>query len=556
MDGIADISPMARACSITQTYASSDTFFALIPQSYRQYYFNVVRPLQQFYDGYVYGLHTTEGGVFSTRLYPSLCDGLANKVVGSKARFKAGSGEKDMKAINFVSHEWEPRAKFIMNCRRSANYAYGFGTSLIKLNRAFDGFLWADSCRLDDFMFDVDAEGNLTSVSCLVRAYSTTQSDLSNPNSQNSPETVSYFLVEHRYFKGKVSMQKFDLNGKSVWFKVGGRQPMVSYEVSRVWGANAQSHQLGQTQQNVSWADLPDDIQKAINRDYSWVLVGKEMSLPFKEGCLGAWLVQSQDYDGCAPNMPFGKAIGRDILTELGSYDIAVSYQNRDIHNGQGIVYRNKQTDMSDLVKTQVIGPNPATAGQVLPAGVGGASPFAPTASNVQTVEGDPNSKPFANQFELRSQDWIQTEDNILRKIAAKIHMSPKVIMATLASDGVSQKTATEVDSDDDATIDWVDTQRGIFEPIFNQVLEAVLSYYGYVGNVDVCFGSSAKSRHVLLQDLAAEKEHGWTTDEEAIRELHPDEDEEQIAKRIREAKAEKEAEQANKPLFPDLGGN
>ena len=100
MDGIADISPMARACSITQTYASSDTFFALIPQSYRQYYFNVVRPLQQFYDGYVYGLHTTEGGVFSTRLYPSLCDGLANKVVGSKARFKAGSGEKDMSAID------------------------------------------------------------------------------------------------------------------------------------------------------------------------------------------------------------------------------------------------------------------------------------------------------------------------------------------------------------------------------------------------------------------------------------------------------------------------
>ena len=541
------LSAVAAACLISKVYTTSDAFFANAPSQYQPYYFQVVRKCQQFYDGFVPSLHNGPDGIFSTRSAAALCSGFSNKVIGGKIGFRKGAGSGDSETVSWLSHRWAPQNDFTTFCRQSVEYAYAFGTTLIKLNRDASGNYWPSCSRLDDFVFSCGGKDDLRETKSLVKAYSSTAS-------KGDSKGLSYFMIERRFFQGSLGYESWIKDGVRYLFPNDERIPCVEYQVVLVDPAQGtQTHNL-QTATPQAWDDLPDDVKDSIKKDYGMFKVGEPARLPFANGCLGAWLLKSKGYDGSAPNMPFGQSVLRDIFTELAELDIIASFQMRDIHNGTGTVFTPKQYDMSDLAPAVAVD----QAGNQITVRVGDLSaPYAQRPSNFQTLPGDPDTmKPFCNQFALRPDDWTKLCDHAMRMIATKLNTSPKVISASLAP-AMTEKSATEVDSDDDATTDWTELQRSILSEPFNRMIECLLSVMGRVGNAEIRFGNiGLRSKSKALDHIIPELEHHLITRADSIRELNPELDEEQVKQKIAECESEEANDRLSQPVLPDLNGN
>ncbi len=530
---IADIqTAVANAVSLSKTYSSNDSFFSNAPEVYQPYYHSIMRKNQQWYDGYVPGIHDNTDAIYSTHLASAICSGLANKTVGSEIGFKMGSGSTDREALEFISHHWAKEVKFQTFCRQAIEYAYAMGNSLIKLNSDNQGNLYPSAVRGDMYVFTEDNRGNLTDLKCLVDVSSSTD------NAQDS-----FMLIEHRYLETCTEAKKWtSSDGKTFVFEIGKQYPYVEYQVIKCAVAIGGKHgETVYTTSNVKFEQLPRDVQVAINKNYGAYKIGQKIPLPFKSGCLGAWNLKANGYDGNCPNMPFGKSILKDIWVELAEYDIYTSFCDKDVNNGQGTIYTPKSMDISDL-QIPVADDNGSTL-----------MPYSDTLKkmkNQQVMDGvDPDKvKPIVNQFALRANEWESLQDNCLRRMSAKLHMSPKVIASFLGKEQV-EKTATEINSDDDSTIDWVKTQRSIFKPCFDDMIECVLTKMGKVGNVVVRFGNIGnKSRNLLLSELIPMLQMHLITHEEAMRELFDDKDENQLNELIDKSLKEKK-EELGEPL-------
>jgi hypothetical protein len=138
-----------------------------------------------------------------------------------------------------------------------------------------------------------------------------------------------------------------------------------------------------------------------------------------------------------------------------------------------------------------------------------------------------------------------------------KVHMTPKTLSSSLAeAQGGAPKTATENESEDDATIDWISLQRGIMAEPINQMIECLLSVTGHTGNAEVVFGNiGLRSETKVLQDCSLSVQNHFMTRADANRKLNPDLDEEQLTKKIAECEAEAKADAENAAVFPKLDG-
>lgn len=540
-------SAVANAVALSKTWGGGDAFYAVAPSVYQPYYMSVMRTSLQFYDGYVPGIHDNSDGIYSTRMAAAICGGLANKTVGADISFRSGSGKENRADLEYVSHIWSKEVGFQTFARNAIEYAYAGGTALIKLNLDSYGRQYPTAVRGDLFVFSEGAKGELLDVRCLVRTYLNTDAD--------NTDGDSYLLIEHRYLKDEIETVYWTNSlGERYAFKTTHRYPYVRYEVVRAspGGTNKTADSV-YSATRLEWKSIPYCVQKAINADYGNYVINKEMRLPYKEGYLGAETLKANGYDGNCPNMPFGKPILKDCWVELCEYDIYASFCDKDVNNGQGQVFTPKSYDISDLGqinKTLV-----DQFGQVIP--TADYSRNYRKVVNMQTIDGaDPDKvKPFCNQFNLRSEDWERLQDNCLRRMAAKLHMSPKVIASFLGKEMV-EKTATEVNSDDDATIEWVKIQRSIFKPKFDRLLEAMLSKEGRIGNVVVRFGSiGAKPRKSKLDELAIMLKYHLTTREEAMREIFEEMDENQLNELIEKSNEEKEKDSVLLPNLEDYGG-
>jgi predicted secreted Zn-dependent protease len=130
-------------------------------------------------------------------------------------------------------------------------------------------------------------------------------------------------------------------------------------------------------------------------------------------------------------------------------------------------------------------------------------------------------------------------KDNALRNIAGKWGMAGKVLSSYLA---VSSVTATQVDSEDDMSIAFISHTRSYFKHALDKIFETVLNYYGKPNDVSVGFASpSLVNKDRILQRVTAQLEAGLTTIEDAVRELNPDLDEEDLQAKIDTAKKMRE---------------
>ena len=561
---------LAGVVNGTYTYANSSLFVASIAGYYQDYANRYIRPCAEWLDGFVPSIHNLTTGIMSTHIAGALISGLARQIVGEKLVLRPGS--KDKKAfedLKFVS-DWAQKQNVRKAVKMAVGYSLGFGTSLIKLNTRMNGTLWWEGVRFDNCYYLADFSGEVKECETLIRHYADTR----------PKKDAHFYLCEHRFWaksKGKIK----EVNGQFVVVEEKGKLvPMVEYVVHR---AGTQSFQNGMSRdigrKTVNWTEIPQDIRDLIKQDYAAIKIGEPRRLPFPN--LGVEALLNGDGDiGVPTGYTFGESMIFKIQDDLITYELASSYLIRDMYNGKGIVYLPKNLSMGDIpydpnimLRTETPTVNPMNQdGRSINGDVHGnvnaivmppvmpRNPLSGMPDQVETLKGvsPEDQQAIVQQFELRVQEWQTVKENCLKNIATKWGMSPKILNSFLAV-GQVQQTATQVDSEDDISIAFINLTRSYFKDKIDKLMETSLNYMGIATNIKIDFASpSLINKDRILQRVSNLRQEGFIDTEEAIRELNPDLDEEELQSRIEKAKQQEMQMMMAKmqpPMDDELGG-
>ena len=136
-------------------------------------------------------------------------------------------------------------------------------------------------------------------------------------------------------------------------------------------------------------------------------------------------------------------------------------------------------------------------------------------------------NKPEPIQFALRSAEWKEARNILIESMATGIGMSVSTL-ASYLSDG-SNRTAREVSAEESATTLFVENMRRRFEAPINQMLRAVLRFYGYIDDVEIRWTRAGMTNQTVLVDtLAKAVQAGLISQKKAHHAFNFDDDEEQ----------------------------
>lgn len=523
---------MSRSSSIVvnQTYSwiNNVGFYAAVNPVYYSYYYNNVRRMSYWLDGFVPTFHKEDNGIFSTRFANSLVNSIGDQIIGRRLLFKNVGLEKDKTGLDNASlkfsEDWAKRAEFQTGVKKAEKYALGLGTSLIKLNVS-KGDLWCEPVRLDYFYFEVNGRGELQEVTCLLKGYTDV--------SRSEKENINYYLVEKRFFKSeKETTFVKDAEGNLQPKESIVKSPCVVYQVHKYVGniLNNQTYDTSMSE-DVRWDSLPKKIKDSIKKDYSIIKIGEPQALPFKQH-LGAYLITADDGNISLPQVPFGTSILENLVAYLMGYDIAFSYFFRDMYQSKGIVIVPKyMQSQSNVSGNRALNDPFSGLDQSMFTG------YQTTSQEKQAIE--------KVQFELRGLEWAQVRDYLVENIAMQLQLSPRTIASFLASG--EAKTATQTNSEDSNSISFIETRRSTLEKPINKMLKDVCDYYHMPDKVEIRFSKEGViNRSQLLADVDAQLRMGVIDLYSALKEIMIDSDESQILERYNKLKEESAEKQAN----------
>ena len=504
----------------TYQYNNSTIFYSLINNGFLPYYQKVIRKAQEWLDGYDPSFHKDD--MVSTRIASRLFNGFKNALFGRGLVFIPGkrNTEKDNKTLNYISHEWADKSGIQNAVKQLIGYTIPLGTSALKINRSKDGSFWVEPLRIDYFYFTVDGRRNVLEFTSFLRCFQSIEKEEEN-----------YFLVEKRYFKMMPEEFIEELNGKKMKFTKNVRKPVVEYRVYFYRGqANQNTMPSIATGDGINYKNLPKWVQDSLKSTYSAYKIGEAQALPFVD-YLGVELFFNEGGDITNPTLPFGRVLCFDCLSDFMEFDMNKSYSIRDLYNSKGIVGIPKALNVGNM--------------QAVPGTGGNLNKVQRSAYSKLNIPGyelipglDPNNqKPIINQFDMKVTDHENKEMAILKSIATIVGVSPRAIASYLIQNG--EKTDDQIQSEDDTVTQWIKAHREDYIAGLNRIIECVLNSQGYTENVEVRFASDGLLKgDKQLESVKTRLEMGVIDIEDAVRELNPDLDEEQLRRKIEKAKA------------------
>lgn len=532
--GVTDwVTSLAGAMNETYSYSNSTLFIAQIAGYYKDYAYRYVRPAVQWLDGFVPTLHNNGTGVISTRIASKLISGLTKQLCGEQLIFKLASkpDPKGMEALRKTS-EWALKQQVHKAIKNGIGYALAVGTSLVKINKRMNGELWLEPVRFDNCFYLASFTGEIKEATFLIRGYTDTR---------QGKNRCQYFLCEKRYWKWFEPKIKKNPDGTFVVLQEKALKPVVEFKVHRATSQSLNNLMAsGADRSSVGWEEIPYEIRKLIKADYSTLRIDEPQPLPFTNLGVEAFLNGEGDLS-IPTGSNFGESMIIGIQDDLITYEIASSYLLRDMNNGKGTVYLPKSMSMGDVVGGALPPINQDADNLTVPPVINPIdNPWKSMPNGpVETLKGvnPEDQQAIVQQFEVRAAEWQIIKENCLKNIAVKWGMSPKIISSFLAANGATSMTATQIDSEDDISIAFINLHRSYFKQAINNLIETVLNYYGYDANIDCRFASpSLINKDRLLNRIMQELQAGLITLEEAIRELNPDLDEEALQTKIDKA--------------------
>lgn len=227
------------------------------------------------------------------------------------------------------------------------------------------------------------------------------------------------------------------------------------------------------------------------------------------------------------PQIPFGTSILENIVSYLMGYDIAYSYFFRDMYQGKGTVL---------LPKFMSAGSNKVGNRAAVDPFVGLDqslfTTYETTSQEKQVVE--------QIQFNLRSQEWTMIRDYLIENIAMSLQLSPRTIASFLTGGAI--KTATQVSSEDSASVSFVEVRRAVLEKPLNRLLKDVVDFYKLPDQVEVRFSKEGViNTDQLIQRVGSLLQMGLIDTYSALKEIMIDADEEQVRERYDRIQQEKQ---------------
>ena len=551
---------LAQAVNQTYSYANSSLFIAAIAGYYQDYAYRYIRPSVQWLDGYVPTIHMAGTGIMSTHIAGALISGLTRQIVGEKLLYRVSSkkDEEAMDTLRFTS-EWAKKQNIKKAVKAAVGYALGVGTALLKMNKRINGDIWWEACRFDTCVYLASFTGEIKEAEFLLRSYVDTR---------GKKGTTHYYLCEKRYYK-----ESKGLIGPAPDYKVlekkGELVPVVEYVVHR---ANSQSLQnltnRSMMRKTIGWTEIPEEVRKLIKNDYSVLKIGDPQRLGFTN--LGVVALLNGDGDiACPTGTNFGESMIVKIQDDLITYELASSYLLRDMYNGKGTVYMPKNLSLGDYggyPNIEFAAETTETPGDYNQANTPVAPPYMPPnplqgmPDRVETLKGvnPEDQKAIVEQFETRAAEWQLIKENSLKNIATKWGMSPKILNSFLAV-GQVQQTATQIDSEDDISIAFINLTRSYFVDRLDELLETTLNYYGRPANVHIEFSSpSLINKDRIIQRASNLRAEGIIDTEDFIRMVYPDYDEEEVQAQVKKAQEQEMKmlmQQMGAPTDMELGG-
>ena len=523
---------------ILKEWTNHSAFYAVYPKYYFSFANFWLRKWLQWYDGFVPGVHDGRSGILSTRLGATLCRRLSEQIFGGGLLYAVDKKSKDSQtALEFVSGKLNDEIDLQGSILKAITLCSAGGTAYIKTNIGSDKKVWIDSYRADQAFADVDYSGKVIRAKFLIAKYTKT-----TPNKEGKEE--NFYIVEERFYatehdnkeyikkyEGKLHAVKLGLAPE---LKVGS--PYVIYRVYRLQGQVNDFNESVDIGKSLSWDEIPEEQRKSIKQAFGAIRLNEPQLLPLTD--IGVDMLKWTSFISNLPQLPFGESALANVQAYLYEYDFMNSCMNTDFYLGRGRV----------IVPKSLTSPNNRanTGANVFNKGL---DDFVFTKVEYASTE---DKKPEPIQFELRSQEWINSRNHLIENIATAMGVSPSTLASYLNDS--SARTAREISSEESATALYVENRRRLFLKPLNDLLRRILLYSGFTDCVTVKFSKSGQTNTTLLtENTIAQYNAGLISKYQAVKNLNPDADEEELQKELERIDADrKQSEEAQSNLFDD----
>ena len=490
----------------TYQYQFRDTFYALVPPQFKPYYYQVIRRSLNWYSGYVPEVHRLHTGMFSTAIGNMVVKEVSKLIMGGKL-FAQNSGyeknetEDEPNATLMSFNEWSRKYDFQNIVGKFVEFTAAGGTGALKLNINNDGDLDAKPLRIDQFFFESDFTGKCIDFTGFLKSF-TAKADAGTGRSKLSE---NFYIVERRYFRES------------------DRVPVICIQAKRDFGqvTTSQTFDLSNVRE-VSWEQMPKNIQMKVKREFGQdIMLDKEETLDFGDDNLGILLANYTNANR-TPEINMGEPVLLNVLSYLFEWDYAFTSMITDQYIGRGKV----------LVPRTLTNPNKKS------------NAFYEGFDNsiftkIPMVDAS-NQKPISVQFDYRIKDHTATRNLLAENIATQVGVSGSDMFPFLR-DATGSKTATQIASESQKTISYIEEKRNVFTPVIDKFIKIWREFYEQEDNFIIRFSSqNMVNKLVTVDEVRAMKEIGMSMFD-TFQKMFPSMDEAQIWQMVKRSKREKE---------------
>lgn len=517
---------------ILQEWTNHSSFYAVYPKYYYSFANYWLRKWLQWYDGFVPGVHDGRSGILSTRLGTTLCRRLSEQIFGGGLLFQNDKSYKDSKeALEFVSGKLNDEIDLQGSVLKAITLCSAGGTAYIKTNVDGDKKVWIDSYRADQAFADIDYSGKVIKAKFLIAKYTKTVPEKEDQN---------FYVVEERFYATEYDNKEYKnkYRDKIQILEVAPRlevgHPYVVYKVYRLQGQVNDFNQSVNIGRELEWAEIPEEQRKSIKQSFGAIKLNIPQKLPFTD--LGVDMLKWTSFISNLPQLPFGESALANVQSYLFEYDFMNSCMNTDFYLGRGRVMVPKS--LQSPVNRATTGANVFNKGL---------DDFLFTKVEYASTE---DKKPEAIQFDIRSQEWINSRNHLIENIATAMGISPSTLASYLNDS--SARTAREISSEESSTALYVENRRRLFIKPLNDLLRRILLFNGYTDCVTIKFSKSGQTNTTLLtENTVSQYNAGLISQYQAVKNLNPDATEEELQAELDRINNERKAnEEAQSNLF------
>jgi len=473
-----------------------DTFYQLVPADIKFYYFNAIRRALYWYQGFVPEIHNPSVGIMATGIGNAIVKEVTKLIIGGRAFFANKFKEKNhSKTINETLKNfniWSDEYLFQNTIKQLVEYEVAGGTAALVSYVNENRDLFPIVYRIDQFFYEVGFGNRVNKWTGFIGFYTAKVSNGEN----RKADDVNFYLVEERYYDDKL-------------------QPMKRIAMKRSTSnlSTGQNFDITMTN-NMSWEQLPKNIQKLVKRDFPDIKIGVEQPIKFTKD-LGVDIVRFTTVNR-VPEIKMGESALLNVIKYMIDYEYAESALDTDMYNGRGKI----------LLPEQMRNPTDS----VYQTYYSGYDSLMFTRMPMLNVE---DQKPMSIQFELRADEWQKIRNQTAEKIASSIGVGGSDIFSYLRDATGSSKTATQIADETRKTLSFVEEKRDILmndlDPFFTRWCE----YYEMTDKIKIKFSSqNLVNKMITIDEMRAKREIGVSTFD-LFKEVYPDKDDEQVQEMV-----------------------